>query len=194
MTKISALCVYCASSERTAPHYLELARALGRATALRGIELVYGGGRVGLMGAAADAALDAGGRVTGIIPDFLHDRELQHEGLSELLVVTSMHERKRIMFERSQAFVILPGGLGTLDETFEILTWRQIGLHELPVVLLNHQGYWDPLLAMLERQVAENMVRPEHAALLSVAEDIEGCFSLLEAAPPTPEKGDPELL
>lgn len=194
MTGISALCVYCASSERTQPHYLELARALGRETARRGIELIYGGGRVGLMGAAADAALEAGGRVTGIIPDFLHGRELQHKGLTELLVVTSMHDRKRLMFERSQAFVVLPGGLGTLDETFEILTWRQIGLHRLPVVLINHQGFWNPLLALLKHQVAENMVRAEHAALLSVVEDIEGCFTLLESTSAPPIKGDPERL
>ena len=194
MTEISALCVYCASSQRTAPHYLELARSLGRRTAEEGIELVYGGGRVGLMGAAADAALEAGGKVTGIIPDFLHDRELQHEGLSELLVVSSMHERKRLMFERSQAFVVLPGGLGTLDETFEILTWRQIGLHKLPVVLINYQGFWDPLLALLEHQVAEQMVRGEHAQLLSVVPDIDGCFALLEEASAAPIKGDPERL
>jgi uncharacterized protein (TIGR00730 family) len=124
-----------------------------------GIELIYGGGRVGLMGLVADAALGAGGRVTGIIPGFLHDRELGHTGVSELIVVESMHERKQRMFELADAFAILPGGLGTLDEAFECITWRQLGLHDRPIVLVDVGGYWQPLMRLID-QVVETGFAP----------------------------------
>lgn len=192
MTPLRALCVYCAASQRTNPRYRETATLLGRRAAERGIEIVYGGGHVGLMGALADAALKAGGRVTGVIPEHLMTRELGHSGVSELVVVESMHARKLRMFELSDAFAILPGGLGTLDETFEILTWRQLEMHDKPIVLLDDGGYWRPLRDLIAHQVAENFVRPEHAAQLHVAEDVDGLFALLDALPGSREEGETE--
>ncbi len=183
MPAMSALCVYCAASQRSDPHYRATAALLGRRAAEQGVEIVYGGGQVGLMGAVADAALAAGGQVTGIIPEHLMAKELGHGMVTDLVVVDSMHARKREMFERSDAFVILPGGLGTLDETFEILTWRQLGLHEKPIVLLNDRGYWQPLLDLIAHQVRENFVRPEHASQLRVVDSVEGLFELLQALP-----------
>jgi uncharacterized protein (TIGR00730 family) len=143
--KIRRLCVYCGSSPGVDPRYREAARALGGGLAARGIELVYGGGRNGLMGLVADAVLAGGGKVTGVIPLHLQNRELAHVGLSELLVVDSMHERKRVMAERADAFAVLPGGIGTLDETVEILSWRQLGLHDKPIYVVDIAGYWSPL-------------------------------------------------
>src|SRR5947209_7912016 len=150
MQKIARLCVYCGSSLGADPEFEKAARELGSALAQAGIELVYGGGRIGLMGAIADAVLAGGGRVTGIIPKSLRNVELAHAGLTELLTVGSMHERKRLMAERSDAFAILPGGIGTLDEAFEIVTWRQLHLHEKPIYLVDVSGYWQPLTALLD--------------------------------------------
>lgn len=192
MTALRALCVYCAASQRANPRYRETAALLGRRAAEQGIEIVYGGGQVGLMGALADGALDAGGRVTGVIPEHLMSKELGHRHVSELVVVDSMHARKLRMFELSDAFAILPGGLGTLDETFEILTWRQLGLHDKPIVLLDDNGYWRPLLDLIEHQVKENFVRPEHAGALHVAKDIDELFALLETLPGGAEDGKTE--
>lgn len=183
MTALRALCVYCASSQRCAPRFRETAARLGRAAAERGVEIVYGGGHIGLMGAVADAALGAGGKVTGIIPDFLMARELGHSRLTELVVVQSMHERKREMFERADAFAILPGGLGTLEETFEILTWRQLGLHDKPIVLLNTAGYWDHFVHLLEHQVNEGFVKPANLALFQVADSVEDVLPALKRQP-----------
>jgi hypothetical protein len=135
------------------------------------------------MGALADAALDAGGKVVGVIPEHLMTRELGHRSVTELVVVDSMHERKRRMFELSDAFAVLPGGLGTLDEAFEMLTWRQLGLHDKPIVLLDDGGYWRPLLDLIAHQVKENFVQPAHAAELHVAEDVPALFELLESLP-----------
>ena len=143
-----------------------------------------------MMGALADGALAGGGRVTGIIPEILQRLEVAHSGASEMIVVDSMHTRKRKMFERSDAFCILPGGMGTLDETFEIITWKQIGLHDKPIVLANLGGYWDPLLAMLAHQAAAGYVRPQHTNLFRVVEHIESIFGVLEAAPPSRMPGD----
>ena len=192
MPGLTTLCVYCASSQRTDSRYRDTAALLGRSAAERGIGIVYGGGHVGLMGALADAALAAGGRVTGVIPEHLMTRELGHRSVTELVVVESMHERKRRMFELSDAFAILPGGLGTLDETFEMLTWRQLGLHDKPIVLLDDRGYWRPLLDLIAHQVAENFVQPEHAADLHVAEDVPGLFALLESLPGQRGESDTE--
>src|SRR5882724_11747956 len=150
MASVKRLCVYCGSSDRVAAAYREAARRLGTILAASGIELVYGGGRIGLMGLVANAALEAGGRVIGIIPAHLHDAEIGHSGVSELIVVGSMHERKQRMFEMSDAFAVLPGGLGTLDEAFEIITWKQLSLHDKPVVILDVAGYWAPLVALIE--------------------------------------------
>jgi hypothetical protein len=180
-----ALCVYCGSSNNVAARHLEAAAELGRLAAGRGIGIVFGGGRVGLMGALADGALDAGGRVTGVIPQHLQDQEVGHNGVNEMIVVDSMHARKRRMFEISDAFCALPGGLGTLDETFEIVTWKQLGLHDRPVVLVNVDGFWDPLLALLAHQLEAGYIRPRHAGLYRVVESIESVFDAIEA-PPSP--------
>lgn len=175
----ASVCVYCGSSNRAPAAHLDLARDCGRLLAEAGIALIYGGGRIGLMGRAADGALAAGGQVIGIIPRFLTQREVGNLEVTELVVTETMHERKRIMAERAEAFVVLPGGLGTLDETFEILTWAQIGLHDKPVVLLNPDGFWDPLLAMLRRMVDSAYVRPEQRGLLRVVERLEDLLPAL---------------
>lgn len=173
------VCVYCGSSNAAPEAHKALARALGRLLAEQGIELIYGGGRIGLMGQVADGALEAGGRVVGIIPRFLTRREVGNLQVSELVVTETMHQRKLLMAERAEAFVVLPGGLGTLDETFEILTWAQIGLHDKPVALLNAGGFWDPLLALIERLAADRYVRPEHRGLLRVAASLEALLPAL---------------
>jgi uncharacterized protein (TIGR00730 family) len=165
------LCVFCGSSVGTNPAYLEAARATGRSLARRGIGIVYGGGSVGLMGALADAALAEGGEVVGVIPRALQLRELAHGGLTALHVVRSMHERKAKMAELADGFVALPGGLGTLEELAEILTWAQLGLHARPCGLLDVAGYYGPLIAFLDKAVSEGFVRPDHRRLLVVADD-----------------------
>ena len=158
MPQPTALCVYCGSQSGRHPVYIETARAFGRELAQRGITLVYGGGKVGLMGTAADAALAAGGKVIGVIPRQLVEREVAHAGLSELVVVDTMHQRKTRMFELSDAFVALPGGFGTMDEMFEMLTWAQLGLHRYPCAFLDTQGYYDHLRRMMDHMVAEGFV------------------------------------
>lgn len=171
------ICLFCGSSPRVDDRYLDLARDFGTAVAVRGIELVYGGGRTGLMGAAADGALAAGGRVIGVIPRALADLEVAHAGLTDLQLVDSMHERKARMADLSAAFAALPGGLGTLDEWFEIWTWAQLGFHHKPIGLLNFEGFFDPLLAFLDQLVDGGFVRPEHRAMAAVERD---CETLLE--------------
>ena len=179
MSLPSSICVYCASSADVAQSYKDAAVELGRAAAERGIEIVYGGGRVGLMGLLADAALAADGRVTGIIPGHIADMEVAHQTLTELIVVKTMHERKKMMFDRSDAFVILPGGAGTLDEMLEMLTWKQLGLHSKPIILANIGGYWDPLVAVLRHAVDEGFIRPQHAGLLREVADIPAVLAAL---------------
>jgi uncharacterized protein (TIGR00730 family) len=160
------ICVFCGSSSGARPSYAKAARDLGIALACRGIALVTGGGSVGLMGAVADAALEAGGEAIGVIPETLVARELAHPRLTELRVVRSMHERKATMTELSDAFVTLPGGFGTLDEMCEVLTWTQLGIHAKPCGILNVDGYFDPLLAFLDRAVQEGFLLADHRALL----------------------------
>jgi uncharacterized protein (TIGR00730 family) len=152
------ICVFCGSNAGIRPAYAQAARDLGTALACRGIALVFGGGSVGLMGAIADAALEAGGEAIGVIPESLVARELAHPRLTELHVVQTMHQRKAKMVELSSAFVSLPGGVGTLDETFEILTWAQLGIHDKPVGILNVEGYFDPLLGLLDAAVREGFL------------------------------------
>lgn len=164
--KIDALCVYCGSSAGRDPTHAAAARALGREMAERGIRLVYGGGHVGLMGIVADAALEAGGRVTGVIPQALMDSEVGHDRLTELRVVQDMHERKAQMAAQADGFIALPGGIGTLEELFEVWTWLQLGYHEKPVALLNVLGFYDQLLAFLDTQTDAGFLRNEHRALL----------------------------
>src|SRR5258708_33212924 len=151
MPQIRSVCVYCGSAGAVDERYRAAADELGRSVAAAGIKLVFGGGRIGLMGIAADAALAAGGHVTGVIPASLRDAEVAHSGLSELVVVATMHDRKRVMAERADAFAVLPGGIGTLDETFEILTWRQLGLHDKPIFLVDIGGGWSPFPALPRR-------------------------------------------
>src|SRR6266436_90057 len=168
MQNIRRLCVYCGSSGTVDERYREAARELGAGLATAGIGLVYGGGRVGLMGLLADAALGAGGKVTGIIPSRLRDAEVAHHGVTELVVVDSMHERKRLMAERADAFAILPGGIGTLDEMFEIVSWKQLQLHDKPILLVDIGSYWTPLRALLNHIVVNGFARPETRDLLRV--------------------------
>jgi uncharacterized protein (TIGR00730 family) len=158
------ICVFCGSNPGTSPVYVTAARDLGRALVARNIELVFGGGRVGLMGAIADSVLEAGGRATGAIPRALVDKELAHNRVQELVVVASMHERKAKMADLSDAFVALPGGFGTFEEFFEVLTWSQLGLHAKPCGLLDVDGYYAPLIALADQATARGFVRPEHRA------------------------------
>lgn len=180
------VCAFCGASSGRSPAYLEAAAAFGGTLGERGLGLVYGGGRVGLMGAVADAVLAAGGEAIGVIPQELVDRELAHGGLSELHVVGSLHERKALMAELADGFVALPGGWGTLEELIEVLTWAQLGLHGKPIGLLDAAGYYEPLLALRERAIAEGFVRPEHRDLLLVARTPEELLERFEAhvAPP----------
>ena len=163
-----SLCVYCGSRPGVLPAYADAARAVGRAIGERGWQLVYGGGRAGLMGLVADAALAAGAPVIGVIPRSLMDREVGHHGLTELHVVETMHERKLMMAERSDAFVALPGGIGTFEELFEVWSWRQLGYHDKPLGLLNVAGYYDPLLAFMASTVRQGFVAESQHALLQV--------------------------
>ena len=178
------ICVFCGSSAGARPAYARAARELGALLAARGIELVYGGGRVGLMGVVADATLAAGGRAIGVIPAALVDREAGHAGLTELHVVRSMHERKALMSDLSSAFVALPGGYGTLEELFEVITWAQLGLHDKPCGLLDVEGYYAPLLAQLDRAVDEGFVAPAMRALVIEERDPDALIERLRARPP----------
>ena len=190
-----SVCVFCGASSGRSAAYAEAARTLGATLAGRGLGLVYGGGRVGLMGAVADGALAAGGEVTGVIPQKLVDRELAHQGLTRLHVVGSLHERKALMAELSDAFVALPGGFGTLDELVEQLTWSQLGLHAKPIGLLDVADYWGPLVALARHATVEGFVREADLAAIAVAEDAESLLSTLaklESAPrPRPKWTQP---
>lgn len=184
MPAVKSVCVYCGSSGRVEEVHKEAARDLGRALAERGIDLVYGGGRLGLMGIVADAVLEAGGRVLGVIPEHLKAYELEHSGLTELIVVPDMHVRKRTMVDRSDAFVVLPGGIGTLDEAFEVMSWKQLGLHDKPIVLRDVNGFWGPLVDLVDHMIGAGFVRPEHRSLFSVATETGAVFDALNSAPP----------
>ncbi len=174
--------MFCGSAAGTDPRFAEAARATGTLLAQRGLTLVYGGGHGGLMGAVADAALAAGGKVTGVIPQHLMRPEVAHMGLSELVVVDSMHQRKRLMADRADGFLVLPGGYGTLDETFEMVTWLQLGLQHKPLALVNVAGYFDPLLRWLRHAVECGFVRPEQSGLLQWADSPEAALALLAPA------------
>lgn len=182
MAPISSVCVYCGSRKGDEPIWRRAAERLGRGLAERGIELVYGGGTIGLMGEVANAALAAGGRVIGVIPTHLDKHEIGHRGVTELHVVESMHQRKFMMFEKSDAFVILPGGIGTLDETFEIVTWRQLHLHDKPVVLVNQDGYWEPFLKLIDHIIERDFASVGIRRLFQVVDDVDEVFAALEDA------------
>ena len=177
---LQTVCVYCGASTRVSPRYLEAAQQVGTALGEVGLSVVYGGGRQGLMVAVADAALVAGGKVIGIIPQHLQDREVRHDDLTELHIVASMHERKQLMVMKSDAFVILPGGYGTLDEAFEILTWKQLGLHNKPILFVNIDGFWSPLNDFKKKLSEENFIKPEDLDLFSFVETPEDLVPMLK--------------
>ena len=177
--RLRRLCVYCGSSIGADQRYRGAAEALGAGLAAAGIELVYGGGRNGLMGVVADAVLAGGGTAIGVIPRHLQDRELAHLGLSELVIVDTMHQRKQAMAERSDAFAVLPGGIGTLDETVEILSWRQLGLHDKPIYIVDIAGYWSPLAVLFDHVVASNFAAPIVPRLIRFVPDVATLFAEL---------------
>jgi uncharacterized protein (TIGR00730 family) len=183
MAEVTSLCVYCGSSSGKHPEYAEQARAFGTEMARRGITLVYGGGNVGLMGVVADAVLAGGGQVIGVIPRQLVDREVAHAGLTELQVVDTMHQRKTRMFELSDAFVALPGGFGTLDEMFEMLTWAQLGLHSYPCAFLDVRGYYAPLRGMMDHMVGEGFVRAVQRENVWFGENMNQLFDWMSRLP-----------
>jgi uncharacterized protein (TIGR00730 family) len=188
MSSIKSVCVYCASGPGKNPAFVEAARGFGRILAENGIRLVYGGGSVGLMGALADAVLDHGGAVTGVIPEFLVNREHMLARAQERIITRDMHERKRIMFERADAFVALPGGVGTLEELVEQLTWAQLGRHKKPILILNVEGFWDPLCALLDQMEKLEFIRTGMSVKLLVADRVENILpTLFEAARAIPE-------
>ena len=182
MNTIKTVCVYCGSGPGTNPRFVEAALAFGKTLAEDGIRLVYGGGSIGLMGAVAKSVLDHGGAVTGIIPEFLTTRENALKRVQELIVTPDMHERKRLMFERSDAFVALPGGIGTLEELVEQLTWQQLGRHTKPVLLANIDGFWEPLLALLAHMRETEFIRPNLQVDILKAERVEDILPRLRAA------------
>jgi uncharacterized protein (TIGR00730 family) len=184
MTQIRSLCVLCGSREGIDPVYREAAVRLGRLIARHDVRLVYGGGSIGLMGIVADAVLSAGGEVVGVIPDFLIRSEVGHRDLTDLVITGSMHDRKRRMFEMADAFVVLPGGLGTLDETFELITWRQLRLHDSPIIVLDVAGYWAPLLALIDGAIAAGFADPATTELFSVVRTPEEVLQTLACVTP----------
>jgi len=188
MSTITSLCVYCGSRLGDDRAFRDSAERFGSILAEAGIRLVYGGGAIGIMGVIADAVLASGGRVTGIIPRHLQDIEVGHAGVDELIVVPNMHERKRRMSELADGFVILPGGLGTLDEMFEAITWKQLGLHDKPIVIADIGGYWSPLRSLLEAIIDRGFASGRSRQLYAIVDDVDGVLPAL-AATPEPVKG-----
>jgi len=180
---LKRICVYCSSASAREEAVEKELRSFGREIARRGIDLVYGGSSRGLMGALADEVLSAGGKVIGVIPKALEGREAAHRNLSELKVVSTMHEREQLMFELADAFVAFPGGFGTLEEIIEMLTWKQLGIHGKPIVIANIGGYFNPLLQQFDLAISKKYVRPEDRILFAVAENTEAILTLLEGAP-----------
>ena len=194
MNEIKTVCVYCGSGAGSNPRFVESAVALGKAFAENNIRLVYGGGSVGLMGAVAGSVLDNGGSVTGIIPEFLMKRENMLSRVQELIVTPDMHERKRLMFERSDAFIALPGGIGTLEELVEQMTWQQLGRHTKPVLLANIDNFWEPLLALLSHMRASEFIRPGLSIDVLKAERVEDILPRLRAAAAQAPAGTQEMV
>jgi TIGR00730 family protein len=181
---VKRLCVFCGSRPGVGEVYVDAAVQLGRLLASRGIELVYGGGNVGLMGTLADAVMEAGGRVTGVMPDFLVRKEIAHQGITSLEIVASMHERKQRMVELSDGFVALPGGFGTLDELCEVLTWAQLGIHVKPCALLNVDGFFDPFVGFLEHAAQQGFIKPLHLEMLLCDRDPTALLARMQAFQP----------
>ena len=191
LNNIKSIAVYCSSSIHIDPKYHDAAIKLGQIMAQQGIQLVYGGGRRGLMGLVADSAMSAGGSVFGVTTNHLDDYEIGHHGISELHVVTNMHQRKQMMFDHSDAFIILPGGMGTLEEFFEVLTWKQIGLHEKHIVVVNSFGFWNPLKALISHMLFESFASRGDERLLHFVDTVEEAIPYILTKPPV--KVDPTL-
>ena len=183
MNQIKNVCVYSASSTKIAPVYFAVAEELGRLLASQGINLINGAGSIGLMGATSNATLEAGGTVTGVIPRFMVEQNWHHTGLTQLIETETMHERKQLMAKLSDGVIALPGGCGTMEELLEIITWKQLGLYLKPIVILNIQGFYDPLLEMLERAIDGNFMRSEHRAIWQVATSAQEAIDLLHTTP-----------
>ncbi|MBE7637436.1 TIGR00730 family Rossman fold protein [Sneathiella sp. P13V-1] len=183
MTNITSLCVYCGSKMPADEDFKKAAHNLGLQLGQNDITLVYGGGHVGLMGITADATLEANGKVIGIIPEHLHEIEVSHEDLTELYVVDSMHTRKQMMFEKSDAFVVLPGGLGTLDETFEMITWRQLKLHDKPIILVNYKDYWKPFMDLVHHMIKAGFVEAGALNYFTVVESLDDVLPAIKSSP-----------
>jgi uncharacterized protein (TIGR00730 family) len=181
---IKSVCVYCGSSNLVQEDYKKTARAVGTALAENKLKIIYGGGHVGLMGIVADAGLAAGGKVIGIIPEHIRYQEIQHDGLTRLEVVPDMHTRKRLMVEQSDAFVALPGGFGTLDEVFEIMTWKKLHLHDKAIIVYNQNGYWDPLIDLIDHMIAERFAAPLDRKLFEVVTSLDELMEALARARP----------
>ena len=188
MSNINSICVFCGSKNGINPAYEESARLLGELMAKRSVTLVYGGGRIGLMGVIADSILASGGKAIGIIPEFLEELEVGHESVTEQIITNSMHERKKHMFELSDGFVVLPGGLGTLDETLEIITWKQLRIHSKPIVVLNTGDYWSPLSDLVCSTVNGGFAHPAVNELYSMVDNVEDVFPALVAQPEPKEE------
>jgi uncharacterized protein (TIGR00730 family) len=186
MNETAFICIFCGSSIGSRPAYAEAARRVGSAFARHGLGLVYGGGRVGLMGVVADTILSSGGQVVGIIPEGLATKEIAHHGVTELHVVGGMHERKALMAQKSSAFLTLPGGIGTFEEFFEVLSWAALGLHRKPLGILNVEGYFDPLLTLLDHATAERFLHPQWIQSLLVSDNPENLVAALVHRPPSP--------
>jgi len=180
---VTSLCVYCASSIAVDDVYKAAAARLGTLLGQNGIRLVFGGGRVGLMGLLADAALEAGGEVIGVIPRHLEEAEVGHHGVTKLHVVENMHVRKETMFRHADAIAVLPGGLGTLEETFEMVTWRQLGMHDKPIVIVDIDGFWQPLLALVDHVIEKGFASPRSRDLFAHVSSVDGILAAIEAMP-----------
>jgi uncharacterized protein (TIGR00730 family) len=183
MPAIQSLAVFCGSRVGNNPLYAQAGRELGHGLAEAGIRLVYGGGRIGIMGVVADAVLEAGGTVLGVIPDFLKQWEVEHKGVQEMVVTDTMHVRKKRLYEESDAFLTMPGGLGTFDETFEIVTWRQLRLHDKPILLCNIAGWADPLIATIEHAIADGFADPKCHGLVEVVDSVPAVLERLRRIP-----------
>lgn len=194
MSKVQSVCVYCGASNTSDPRFDGPTEALGAALADAGMTLVYGGGSPGLMGKVADAALAQGGRVIGVIPEHILKIETRHTRLTELHVVPSMHVRKQMMAERADAFVVFPGGIGTMDETFEIITWKFLGIHAKPVIVANIDGYWDPFLTLFDSMAQFRFVREEHRNTFTVATSVDEVMTMLRNASPRDQRTEIEKI
>ena len=172
-TRVNSVTVFCGSSSGSNNAFSDAARSLGKTLAMKGVKLIYGGGRSGLMGILADSALASKGTVIGVIPDFLKDRELAHPGLTNLHVVSSMHERKQRMFDLAEAVIILPGGIGTLEEAFEVLTWKQLKRHNKPIIIINTENYWSPLDALIKATITDQFANPSIQKMYRLVKTVE---------------------